>query len=405
MYIQHLSLTNFRKYRRFECGLPTGPLILSGRNAQGKTSLLESIHYLAGARSLHASSDRQLIHWLAVRNDSRPFLKIVAEVVTAGELRTVDIRLELESRPVTQDLRMKKSVLVNGYKKRVHELGGVVNVVMFVPQDLALVEGPPAGRRRYLDATICQVDPVYGAALREYAKVVSQRNALLRQLQGGAERGGGQLEFWDQQLCQSGAVLIARRSRAIEEIEQYAIAIYQSLTDGAEHLRLAYRPSYDPVENPKDQIALELDVAVKRSLFSDDDIAAGLHTRLRDTRSEEIVRGMTLVGPHRDEFRFIASGVDLGHYGSRGQSRSGVLALKLAEMSWMHDRSGEWPVLLLDEVLSELDLRRRNDLLSRIKGADQVIFTTTDLKMFGAEFRKSAQVWSVSDGNVKRASG
>jgi DNA replication and repair protein RecF len=265
---------------------------------------------------------------------------------------------------------------------------------------MALVEGSPSARRRYLDATICQVDPIYSAALGEYSKLLPQRNALLKQLQRRTGSNDGQLEFWDEQLCRSGAVLIARRIRAIEEIENYAVPIYEQLTDGAEHLRLVYRPSYDPVENHTDQLAFQLDVPAKRSRLSDGEIAAGLQVLLRDNRTDEIMRGMTMVGPHRDELRFLVSGVDLGNYGSRGQSRSAILALKLAEMDWMHDRSGERPVLLLDEVLVELDPSRRRDLLSRINGSDQTILTTTDLNMFEAPFRMSAEVWAVKEGNV-----
>lgn len=402
MYIKHLSLTNFRNYRRFECGLPAGPLILVGDNAQGKTSLLEAIYYLAGASTPHASSDRQLIHWLAVRNDAYPFLKIVAEVVTSMGVQTLDVRLAMEDSGSTQEIRLKKTILVAGLKKRVRDIFGLVNIVLFLPQDLVLVEGPPSARRRYIDSTICQVDSVYRKALREYSKVISQRNALLKQLQG---RGsiGSQLDFWDTQLCQSGAVVIAGRIRAIEEIEHHAGPIYEQLTGTAEYLRLSYCPDYDPVERPADQLALEIDVPVRRSSISSEEIAAGLQTRLSERRSEEIGRGMTIVGPHRDELRFVSSGVDLGIYGSRGQSRSAVLALKLAEMAWMRDRTGECPILLLDEVMAELDFKRRRDLLTHIDGADQVIMTTTDLDVFEESFRRSAQVWSVTDGRVSPA--
>ena len=400
MYIHHLSLTNFRNYRRFECGLPTGPLILVGRNAQGKTSLLEAIYYLAGASSPHARSDRQLIHWLAVRNDPRPFMKIEADVVNAGEVRTVEVRLELEPSGASQELRLKKTILVGGLKKRARDLSGIVNAVLFLPQDLALVEGPPSARRRYLDATICQVDSTYCKALSEYSKVLPQRNALLKELQHRDASGIRQLEFWDEKLCRCGGVMIARRKRAIEEIEQYAIPLYEQLSEGVEHLRLDYRPAYDPVKRPTDQLSLALHVPVKRSQFVDEEISAGLLARLHKTRADEIARGSTMIGPHRDELRFVASGVDLGIYGSRGQARSAVLALKLAEMAWMRDRSGEWPVLLMDEVLSELDPYRRHEFLGHINGADQSLLTTADLNMFEGGFQDSAEVWVVTKGSV-----
>jgi DNA replication and repair protein RecF len=398
--IGDLSLTNFRNYRRFESRLPSGPLILVGRNAQGKTSLLEAIHYLAAANSPHAGSDRQLIHWLALREEPHPFMRIRAEVLLAGETSIVEVRLELRANGAERDLRLKKTVLVDGLKRRVRELSGVVNVVMFLPQDMVLVEGSPGDRRRYLDATISQVDSTYANAAREYAKVLAQRNALLKNLQ---ERQGtvDQLEFWDEILCAQGATLIARRARALEEIEQYAGALQQELTSEGEHLRLAYRPSYDPTEPPGGQLELGLDSGVRRAAIADAELAAGMLARLRELRREEMQRGMTLVGPHRDEFRFMLSGIDLGEFGSRGQARTAVLALKLAEMAWMRDRSGEWPLLLLDEVLAELDPQRRHDLMQRINGAEQVLLTTADLDMVAPQFRSQARVWRVSAGTVQ----
>ncbi|MFQ5407661.1 MAG: DNA replication/repair protein RecF [Anaerolineales bacterium] len=407
MHISHLSLTNFRNYRRFESELPAGSLILVGRNAQGKTSLLEAVYYLAGAHSPHAGSDRQLINWLAVRTDPHPFLKIVAEVQTADELRKVDIRLELDEVGPARDLRLRKSIYVNGVKKRVVDLSGVVNAVLFLPQDMALVEGPPSARRRYLDATICQVDPVYCLALSEYGKILPQRNALLKSFQernGNGNLSAGdesQLRFWDEQLCRHGAILIGRRARAIEEIELHATPVHRDLTQTAEHLRLAYQPAYDPVAPQGEQLVLGLDVPVTRARLSEEEIGAGMQARLRELRADEVARGATLIGPHRDELRFVASGVDLGVYGSRGQGRTAVLALKLAELAWMRDRSGEWPILLLDEVLAELDAHRRRDLLHRIDGVEQVLLSTANLDLFSASFRRQTRVWEVNGGTIR----
>lgn len=399
MRVAHLSLTNFRNYSRLEADLPAGPLILVGQNAQGKTSLLEAIYYLATASSPHASADRQLIHWLALRNDPRPYMKILAEVHTAQEIRRVDIRVELEDAGAALEPRLKKTVLINGLKRRAGDLHGAVNVVLFLPQDMALVEGSPTDRRRYLDTTLCQVDPVYCLALGEYGKILSQRNALLKQLQ---ERNGGstELEFWDTELCRHGATLIAARAKAIEEIERLAAPIHRELTEGAEHLRLAYQPAFDPLADDTGQIPLGLDVPITRAGITPDEIAASLRERLETSRRSEIERGMTLTGPHRDDVRFIASGIDLGIYGSRGQGRTAVLSLKLAEMAWMNDRAGEPPILLLDEVLAELDPQRRRDLLKRIGGAEQSVLTTTDLSLFEPEFVERVKVWNVIGGTI-----
>jgi DNA replication and repair protein RecF len=397
MRVQHLSLTNFRLYARLEVDLPPGPLILTGANAQGKTSLLEALYYLATGQSHHTASDRQLINFLALR-EPQPFAKIVAEVVPA---RRLEIRIIQE--PTNHaDGRLRKDVLVNGVKKRVSDLAGLVRVVLFLPQDLALIEGSPSDRRRYLDTALCQVDPAYNFALLEYGKVLSQRNALLKLLQ---EQGGAdtQLDFWDEKLSEHGALILAARAAALADLEAQAAAIHRDLTAGTDSLRVAYHPAFDPAAAPEGQLGLPLNVPVHRTGIPVNEIQAGLMEKLRATRAEETARGMTLSGPHRDEIRFLANGVDLGTYGSRGQARTAVLALKLAEVEWMRAKTGEWPILLLDEVLAELDANRRRDLLLRLTAAEQCVMTTTDLNLFPSEFKERVTVWQVEAGQVKTA--
>jgi DNA replication and repair protein RecF len=288
---------------------------------------------------------------------------------------------------------------VNGARKRVGDLAGLVNVVLFLPQDMAIVEGSPSDRRRYIDIALAQVDPAYAAALTEYGKVLSQRNALLKLLQDG-NGSNEQLEFWDNRLCEHGAPLRAARAAALAEIETLAEPIHRALTHGSDGLRVAYHPAFDPAAGPDGQMGLPLDVPMHRAGISTAEIQNGLREKLRAARAEEIARGMTLTGPHRDEIRFVANGIDVGTYGSRGQARTAVLALKLAEMEWMRARTGEWPVLLLDEVLAELDVNRRRDLLQRVTGAEQCVMTTTDLNLFPAEFRARTAVWQLHNGQI-----
>ena len=401
MVIRHLSLTNFRLYSRLEASLPRGPLILVGANAQGKTSLLEALYYLGTGQSHHATSDRQLINFLALSSEPLPFAKIVAEAASQSDSapKRLEIRLVLDPTQ-TGDGRLRKEVLVNGVKRRLSDLAGQVNVVLFLPQDLTIVEGSPSDRRRYIDLALSQVDPTYAFALTEYAKVLAQRNALLKQLQ---ERGGAdaQLEFWDERLGEHGALIFTARAAALQELEGLASAIHRDLTRGADGLRLAYHPAYDPAAAPDGQLGLPLDVPVHRMGISAAEAQAGLIEKLRGSRAEEIGRGMTLTGPHRDEIRFLAGGIDLGTYGSRGQARTAVLALKLAEVDWMRAKTGEWPVLLLDEVLAELDVSRRGELLARLGQAEQVVMTTTDLGLFPPAFVERATVWEVTNGRIK----
>jgi DNA replication and repair protein RecF len=401
MRVRHISLTNFRLYARLETPLPAGPLILVGANAQGKTSLLEALYYLATAQSHHATSDRQLIHFLALQ-EAQPFARIVAEVETRHEVLRVEIRLIQDG---AGDGRLRKEILLNGVKKRLSDLAGRVNVVLFLPQDMTIVEGSPSDRRRYVDLALSQIDPTYHFALSEYAKVLSQRNALLKQLQERANgHAGDQLSFWDNKLCELAGTLMAARITAVAELEAIASPLHRDLTAGRDGLRLAYHPAFDPASSPDGQLGLPLQVPVHQVGLSAAEIELRLKEKLRASRVEEIARGVTLFGPHRDELRFVANGVDLGTYGSRGQARTAVLALKLAEMEWMRRRSGEWPILLLDEVLAELDLNRRRDLLGRLQDADQCVLTTTDLNLFTDEFRSRAAVWHIQNGHVVRPS-
>ena len=165
-------------------------------------------------------------------------------------------------------------------------------------------------------------------------------------------------------------------------------------------MRLSYEPAFDPLPQPDGQLNLKIDTPVDRSGLKLEDIRAGFVERLAQLRREEIARGMTTIGPHRDELRFLANSIDLGNYGSRGQIRTTLLALKMAEVDWMKERTGEWPVILLDEVMAELDLERRADLLNYLGESKQVLFTTTDLNLFTSEFAEKAVIWDVHNGSV-----
>ena len=271
---------------------------------------------------------------------------------------------------------------------------------MFLPQNMVLVEGSPKDRRNYLDTTISQVDSVYSRAVRDYAKILAQRNALLKNIQDRQDIVIKELEFWDEQLCEKGSVVVARRARALSEIQDYATNIHSELTNDSEHLQLKYYPSFDLNQSQGNQLTLALDESFAGAAVSEDDLVEVMKDKIIKLRTDEKRRGMTLIGPHRDDFRFEVSGIDLSLFGSRGQGRTAVLALKLAEMEWMRDRSGEWPILLLDEVLAELDLQRRNDLLERINEAEQVMMTTTDLGMISEKSQARACIWNVARGTL-----
>jgi DNA replication and repair protein RecF len=263
-----------------------------------------------------------------------------------------------------------------------------------------VIEGSPEERRRYLNLTLSQVLPRYAFFLADYSKSVGQRNALLKQLH---DRGGDpeQLSYWDEQMAISGSQLIYARIHAIQELERQASQIHAQLTRGGEVLRLAYEPAYDPMPLPARQYALPLREPLDRSGVTFEKIYRGFLDSLKSLRSEEIARGLTTIGPHRDDLRFLGNSTDLGIYGSRGQARTAMLALKLAEVAWMKEKTGQWPVLLLDEVLAELDQRRRSDLLQRLSDCEQSLLTTTDLDLFSLNFVQGATLWQIQAGRLE----
>jgi DNA replication and repair protein RecF len=404
MYLTHLSLSNFRNYTRLDVDVPRGSLLLVGGNAQGKTSLLEAVYFLATFVSFHASNDRQLINFLAAR-EPLAVARIVADLRYSDKNRgagshRLEVRIIQEDSGMNGTPRLRKEVLLDGVKRKVSEAIGVFNAVLFLPHMLRIVEGAPEERRRYLNLTLAQVIPQFALALSEYGSTLSQRNALLKQL---AERGGDpqQLSYWDEQLSILGAQIIYHRIHALRELERFARRVHTELTRGQEVLRLDYQPSFDPVPKRPMQYTLPMDAPLDRSGISLEKIQQGLRDCLERLRDEEIARGVTTIGPHRDELRFLGNGIDLGTYGSRGQARTAMLAVKLAEVAWMRERTGQWPVLLLDEVLAELDPQRREDLLLRLAESEQTMLTTTDLDLFSPDFVKKASLWHIHSGRLQ----
>jgi DNA replication and repair protein RecF len=382
MRLTHLSLHNFRNYVRLDLDLPPGVAVLLGDNAQGKTNLLEAVYYLATSRSPHAGADRELVNWLAVEQEPLPYARLVGRVARGESDLTIEITLTQQA---NNGDRYRKQIRVNGVARRAMDLLGQLNVVLFLPEDIALVSGSPSLRRRYLDVMLCQIDPPYCRSLSSYNRIVTQRNALLRDLR---ERGGGpaQLAFWDERLVEHGTTLITRRQAALIALDELAHAVHGELTGGAERLRLRYLPSVE-IDGREGTPA----------------VSAAFQAQLEALRQREIAAGMTVLGPHRDELRFSINAADAGTYGSRGQQRTVALALKLAEVDLMWRETGQFPVVLLDDVLSELDAHRRRFLLHRLASTDgprQAIITTTDLHTLPEAFLQGCQLWQVQMGRL-----
>lgn len=402
MYLTHLSLTNFRLFSRLDMDVPRRILLLVGANAQGKTSVLEAVYYLATFASFHAQTDRQLINFLA-GEEKLAVGRIVASYQKDERSHRLEIRLIQENggNGVT---RMRKEVLLDGVKVPPNQVIGQFNAVLFLPQMTRIIEGGPEERRRYLNLAIAQTNPAYTQALSEYTQAITRRNALLKQL---GERGGDpeQLAFWDELIASRGATIIQARIQAIDEIETLVKRIHENLTGGKEVLRLVYQPSYDPIFRPEKQFALPLESAVDRSGFTLAQIQQGYKEKLIRCRAEDIARGVTTIGPHRDEMRIQSNGIDLGDFGSRGQVRTAILSMKLAEVDWLKSKTGQWPVLLLDETLAELDTERRKYLLNYLDYAEQVLLTTTDFSMFPDDFATKCERWQIFQGQIQRTAG
>ncbi len=385
MYIRHLSLTNFRNYTRLELALPHQVILLHGANAQGKTNLLEAIYYLATSRSPQTYSDRELINWMADQEEMVPYTRVKAEIIQGERAREIEIVIQKE--PVSgangARSRLRKQITVDHAKRRALDLVGQINVVLFMPQDMSLVDGSPSGRRRYMDVALCQVDPEYCRALSRYNRVVSSRNALLREWYQ-RRVDPDELAYWDKQLLNYGSTVMQRRRDAVAELDSHAGELHYQLSGEIERLQLVYQPTIDiaptgPVEQ----------------------IRATYQAELARNHDQETERGVTLLGPHRDDLQFlINTHIDLGTFGSRGQQRTAVIALKLAEVAWMHDRTGQSPILLLDEVLAELDVRRRHFLLDQVNGVQQAVITTTDPSLFDQDALNQMALYKVEGGRV-----
>ncbi len=377
MRLQHLSLTNFRSYARLEMDFPKRVTVLQGDNAQGKTNLIEAIIYLSTTRSILAGSEKELVNWIAL-SDPMPYARAVGRAL--GSDGEVEVAVTLV--PGNGNGIFRKQVRLNGVPRRAMDVVGKIPTVSFLPQDVDLVRGAPVERRRFMDVALCQLDHWYCRAVSRYNKVLSQRNALLRTLR---EEGGDpdQLFSWDKWLTEEGSLIVSQRRSLLSALNELVWERHHLVTGGTERLQLEYVPG------------LDLTGAMTR-----DEVKEFFHEQLAVNRDREIAAGMTLFGPHRDNFLFLVAERDLRVFGSRGQQRTAALSLRLAQVAFMTNALGASPVLLLDDVMSELDFTRREALLHVIDEVEQVIITTTDWADLSPEFLEGADCYRVVEGRV-----
>ena len=353
MKIQQIKLVNFRNYGELQLDLTDNLNIFIGDNAQGKTNIVEAIHYAALGISHRTRQDKELIGWQAAEGSIR----------IAFCRREVHHQLEL-----LLSRNKSKEILFNGEKIRQKDLPGNLTMILFSPEDLMLIKGAPQLRRRFLDIQLSQCSSRYYAELVKYNKLLLQRNNLLKDLKLRQQREV-MLELWDLQLAEVGAYLLGFRLKAVNQMAAMLKDIHSNISQQREELLLSYEVSGRDEAFPRE--------------FHKEELQQWLLQKLTEGRTRDIYRGSTSVGIHRDDLDFTLNGVKLKAYGSQGQQRSSVLSLKLAELEFLHGENGEYPVLLLDDVMSELDGKRRQELLAllRDKGI-QTLITATDESLF-----------------------
>ncbi|HHV61160.1 MAG TPA: DNA replication/repair protein RecF [Firmicutes bacterium] len=375
MLVRRIFLSNFRNYHRLDIHVGPGLNILLGDNAQGKTNLIEAIHIVATGRSHRSARDSELVSW------GRQGYLVKAKV-TRGEADSI---VEVEYSPVRG-----KEIRVNGPARPLAGSGGMGAVVVFSPDDLQIVKGGPSLRRRFLDLLIAQVSQGYRYDLGRYVRVLSQRNAVLRSSRF-SRSALADLDIWDEQLAEAGARVVKRRRSVIEKLAEVAAAVHPRI-GGTGKLDIRYLPSLSFVESFSDGARL-------------DSLKDEFARNLKKVRSEEIERGVSLVGPHRDDVAFLIEGMDARTYASQGQQRSIVLCLKFSELEFIRSETGDAPILLLDDVMSEIDRSHQELLLSYISQDLQAFLTATHLGQVDLGHldsnRGSRIIFTVENGTCK----
>lgn len=410
MYLSRLHLEHFRNYRELDLCFSAPVTLVQGRNGQGKTNLLEAVYYLATSKSRHARTEREAVD-RAAAEEPIPYARIRGEVVRREASTTLEILFTLRG----DGLNYTKQIRVNGAPRRSMDLIGHLRAVLFLPEDLTLVSGSPSERRRYIDVALCQIDRGYCQTLSRYQKVVTQRNSLLKQLQereqADSHSAAAQLSFWDDQLVELGTQVLARRHTYLQELAPIARRVQAELSQQQESLELLYLPSFNTgLYSEHDYQSLREGEEVETDGIAGLEVGAEtigqrFRERLEIRRGVELKAGSSLYGPHRDELVFLVNGWNLRTYGSRGQQRTGALALKLAELQAMAEATGEKPILLLDDVMSELDAQRRAALLEALADVRQGIVTTTNWGQFSRDFQQNAQLLQIEAGVATSAAG
>ncbi|MBU7567680.1 DNA replication/repair protein RecF [Weissella hellenica] len=371
MELMSLELNNFRNYDTLNVNFSSGVNVFLGPNAQGKTNLLEAIYVLALTRSHRTSSDKELIGWQA--KEAR-----VAGTV-ARQYSDVPLSLKLTSKG-------KKARINHLDQAKLANYIGQLNVILFAPEDLDLVKGAPTIRRQFIDREFSQMSAKYLYIANQYKNVLKQRNRYLKQLQSKQATDKLYLDVLTEQLVNFGSELVMRRKNLIVKLNDAAQPIQAAITQDNEKLQVHYVSQLD-VNHLQDVILIKQEML----------------TRFEQLREREIIMGTTLLGPHRDDLRFEVNQHDVASFGSQGQQRTTALAIKLAEIDLMKEETGEYPVLLLDDVLSELDTNRQTHLLAAMQDKVQTFITTPSLSDVARQLIHEPKVFHVDSGHLVEA--
>ena len=360
MHIKSLLLNNFRNYEKLNIELNEGVNIFTGDNAQGKTNIIESIYYCSIGKSHRTNKDKELIKW------EKSYAYINIYVCKNRIDKKVEIKIFKQG---------KKGINVNSIKlKKISELFGVFNAVMFSPEDLKIVKDSPSFRRKFLDIELSKFNARYYYDLVQYNKVLEERNALLR---GKQYTSKDMLEIYDRQLSKFGSSIVKFRIKYIDKLNEVGKIIHSDITMKKENIEFKYI----------------------MNIVKEQDIEKSLLKGLENNRKRDIFKGTTSVGPHRDDFNIEINGIDTRSFGSQGQQRTAILTIKFATISILKEYTGETPVLLLDDVLSELDTSRQKYILNSINGI-QTIITCTGINDMESYITNKFKIFNVKDGTV-----
>lgn len=373
MIIESLKLYNFRNYKQLDISFNSRLNVFVGNNAEGKTNLLEAIYFLATTKSFRSAKENEMIK-------HREHTGLVSGKIRRDAVHSLEIRL---SEGTLKKIKYnQKDVQPKAYV-------GNFNVVLFTPEDLYLIKGSPSERRRFLNIEISQVDSFYRNLLLDYSRILGHRNSLLKDIVTGCG-DRDQVQIWDSQLIDVGSKLIVKRGEMIHKLGLLSRLMHRKLSNGLEELILRYYPFY---------------ARHKETDFSYDSVKNRFTAALTEAKALELKRGFTLVGPQRDDFKFIINDLDARIYASQGQQRTAVLACRLAELEYMKSEIGKYPVILLDDVMSELDESRKQFLLNLLNQKVQTVITTTNIADFTSELLNDSAVFFVKSGQVSERRG